>query len=123
MDTTNEVFNEHDNYNCYDDTTPEYYLLYDYIRLVRALIEEINDTRDDVLRWRQAIIKYLPERWAEGLRCDMLSNLCRNFEDFDAYKHYMNSYCGGVDPLDNEGVCQRVHRLITGTDETSINYL
>ncbi len=119
MDTEYEVFNEQ--YDM-DDTIP-YYEIYKYVDLTRALLEEINDLRDEVIRWRQVLTKYLPPEWAEGLRQDILNNLCQSFEDYSAYRDYVEHYCKGVDPLDNKDRCRTIKRLIAGTDETSIDYL
>ena len=57
----------------------------DFLKLTDAMVDEINELRAEVVRWRQALIKHLPPRWADGLRQDILSNLYLNdYEDYDA---------------------------------------
>jgi len=41
----------------------------DFLKLTGAMVDEINELRAEVVRWRQALIKHLPERWADGRDC------------------------------------------------------
>lgn len=95
----------------------------DYNRLTYEMIEEIKFLRAEVIRWRQALIKYLSPSWADGLRQDIFDNVFQYFEEFDAYNWYVNNCCNGVDPLDNPEQSAFLARLKDGTDETSITYL
>ena len=95
----------------------------DYNRLTYEMIEEIKYLRAEVVRWRQALIKHLSPRWAEGLRQDIFDNVFQHFEDLEAYTWYVNNCCNGVDPLDNPEQSAFMARLKNGTDETSITYL
>lgn len=96
----------------------------DFLSLTDAMVDEINELRAEVVRWRQALIKHLSPRWADGLRQDILSNLYHNdYEDYDAYKFYVERYHRGEDPMDNKKLSKRMRRLIEGKDETSITYL
>ena len=95
----------------------------DYNRLTYEMIEEIKFLRAEVIRWRQVLIKYLPPDWAAGLEQDIYDNIFQDFEDFAAYKYFINGCCNGVDPLDNEEQSKFLARLKDGTDETSITYL
>ena len=97
--------------------------VYDYNRLTYEMIEEIKYLRAEVVRWRQALIKHLSPRWAEGLRQDIFDNVFQHFEDLEAYTWYVNNCCNGVDPLDNPEQSAFMARLKNGTDETSITYL
>lgn len=96
----------------------------DFLKLTDAMVDEINELRAEVVRWRQALIKHLPPRWADGLRQDILSNLYLNdYEDYDAYKFYVERCYKGKDPMDNKKLSKRMRRLIEGKDKTSITYL
>ena len=69
-----------------------------------------------------ALIKYLPERWAEGLRMDIFCNLSRDFEGDPAYDLYVKLK-RGEDPQRSKEHIDRLYRLADGTDDTSITYL
>lgn len=98
--------------------------LYEYNRLVLAMAEEINFLRAEVVRWRQVLIKYLSPEWADGLKQDILDNVFRNFHDYEAYEeNFLNNYCHGKDPMENEKLSAMYARLIKGTDKTSIKHL
>ena len=94
-----------------------------FLRLTDELIHTILELEDEVIRWRQALIKYLPPDWAEGLRQAILCSLSRDFEGDAAYDFYVNSLCGGKDPQQDKARLARLRRLMNGTDETSITYL
>lgn len=95
-----------------------------FLQLTYAMVDEINDLRAEVVRWRQVLIKYLSDDWADGLRQDIFDNLYHYpYEDFDAYNHFVQYYYNGKDPMDNEKRAEFMMRLSEGTDETSITYL
>ncbi len=118
-----EDFQSMDDYDDPGNYCSECYYLAEYAKLTNAMIEEIKFLRADIVRWRQALIKYLPPRWADGLRQDIFSNIFYSFEDYDAYQDFVKDYCNGEDPLDNEEDSAFLQRLKDGTDETSITYL
>ena len=95
----------------------------DYDILIYHMVEEIKFLQADIVRWRQAIIKYLSPEWADGLRQDIFDNIFRSFEDYDAYKLFINRCCNGSDPLEDKKHSALLRRLKDGTDETSIDYL
>ena len=97
--------------------------IHDYRSLTWEMIEEIKFLRAEIIRWRQVLIKFLSPDWADGLRQDILDNVFQHFEDYDAYKDFVNNCCEGVDPLENKEQSELIRRLIEGTDETSITYL
>ncbi len=95
----------------------------EYNLLALDMVEEIKFLRAEVIRWRQALIKYLSPDWADGLRQDILDNAFPHFEDRDAYNWVVNTCYDGVDPFDNPEQSAFLRRLREGTDDTSINYL
>ncbi len=96
----------------------------DFLKLTDAMVEEINELRAEVVRWRKVLVKYLPPEWSDGLQQDILSGISYNdFEDFDAYKYYINRCYKGEDPLNNEKRSKLMLRLAKGTDKSSIKYL
>ncbi len=94
----------------------------DFLRLTDEMVNTINDLEEELVRWRQALIKYLPPRWAEGLRQDIFCNLSRDFEGDPAYDLYVKLY-SGKDPQHDKKRTKRLYRLAEGTDKTSITYL
>ena len=94
----------------------------DFLRLTDEMVETIINLEEELVRWRQALIKYLPERWAEGLRSDIFNNLSRDFEGDPAYDLYVKLK-RGTDPQQDRERIRRLYRLADGTDDTSITYL
>ena len=94
----------------------------DFLSPTAELMETILSLEEDLVRWRQALIKYLPKEWAEGLRQDIFNNLSRDFEGDPAYDLYVNMN-QGMDPQQSEERRARLYRLADGIDDTSITYL
>ena len=114
-----KVFHVQDQTDCLHDCPT----VYDFLKLTDEMIKTIIELDEELVRWRQALIKYLPPEWAEGLRQDIFNNTSRCFEGEPAYDLYVNWMCGGVDPQQEDSQTDRMHRLANGTDETSITYL
>lgn len=114
-----ELFKVQDQTKClYDCPT-----VYDFLKLTDEMVKTIIELDEELVRWRQALIKYLPPEWAEGLRQDIFNNTSRDFEGEPAYDLYVKLVRGGVDPQQEDSKTDRMHRLAKGTDETSITYL
>ncbi len=94
----------------------------DFLNLTDEMVETIIGLEEELVRWRQALIKYLPEEWAEGLRQDIFNNLSRDFEGDPAYDLYVRMK-RGKDPQQAKKRIKRLYRLADGTDKTSIKYL
>ena len=97
--------------------------MHDLSRLTAGLLHTIIGLAEELVRWRQAPIKYLPPEWAEGLRSDILNNIALDFEGDPAYDLYVSMVCNGIDPQQEKEKLARMRRLVNGTDETSITYL
>ena len=94
----------------------------DFLSLTDEMIKTILDLEEELVRWRQALIKYLPQEWAEGLRQDIFNSLSRDFEGTPAYDLYVDLKCG-ADPQQDEERRKRLYRLADGIDDTTIKYL
>lgn len=103
-------------YECEDECSR----IGDFCRLVHSLAQDINGLEEEVVRWRQALIKYLPPQEAEGLRSDIFTNLSGSYAADEAYQFYIGRLCGGHDPMENEEHINRMIRLRDGTDDTTI---
>lgn len=114
--------NYNDGYSC-DSCISDCETIYDFLKLTNELMNTIMDLEDEVIRWRQVLIKYLPDDWAEGLRQDIMCNLSRDFEGDPAYDLYVKWFCDNVDPQHDQAGIDRKYRLANGTDETSIDYI
>jgi hypothetical protein len=97
--------------------------VYDFMKLTNEMVEIIIELGEELVRWRQALIKYLPPELAAGLREDIFNNLSRDFEGDPAYDLYVKLACSGLDPQQDDSKIDRLYRLANGTDETSITYL
>ena len=94
-----------------------------FLKLTDEMVRTIIDLDEELVRWRQVLIKYLPSEQAEGLQQDIFNNISRDFEGEPAYDLYVRLVCGGQDPQQEDSRIARLHRLAKGTDETSITYL
>ena len=119
----NAVIEDDDRYEDYEEPC-EYSCstVQDFLNLTDEMMETILDLEEELVRWHQALIKYLPKEWAEGLRQDIFNNLSRDFEGDSAYDLYVRMK-RGMDPQQSEERRERLYRLADGTDETSITYL
>ena len=89
-----EIFKEHDPEDCFYSCRT----VHDFMRLTDEMVHTIIGLEEELVRWRQALIKYLPPEWAEGLRSDILNNIARDFEGDPAYDLYVSMVCNGIDP-------------------------
>lgn len=121
--TDNNVLNvqapQEQEYGCFDGCST----IRDFMKLTDEMTSTIINLEEELVRWRQALIKYLPERWAEGLQEDIFCNLSRDFDGDPAYDIYVNWMKGGHDPQQDEERIKRLYHIAQGTDETTIDYL
>jgi hypothetical protein len=119
----NAVIEDNDRHEDYEEPC-EYSCstVHDFLNLTDEMIETILDLEEELVRWRQALIKYLPKDWAEGLRQDIFNNLSRDFEGDSAYDLYVRMK-RGMDPQQSKERRKRLYRLADGIDDTSITYL
>ena len=94
-----------------------------FLCLTDEMVHTIIGLKEELVRWRQILIKYLPPEWAEGLQSDILNNISRDFEGNPAYNLYVSMVCSGIDPQHGKERLDRTRRLINGTNETIIKYL
>ena len=97
--------------------------VYSFLKLTDEMVKTIIDLDEELVRWRQALIKYLPSELTEGLQQDIYNNIFRDFESEPAYDLYVRLVCGGQDPQQEDSQIARMHRLAKGTDKISITYL
>ena len=114
-----EIFKEHDPEDCFYSCRT----VHDFMRLTDEMVHTIIGLEEELVRWRQVLIKYLPPEWADGLRSDILTTLSRDFAGAPAYALYVRMVCHGIDHTPEEAHLDRMRRLVNGTDETSITYL
>ena len=107
-----EIFKEHDPEDCFYSCRT----VHDFMRLTDEMVHTIIGLEEELVRWRQALIKYLPPE-------DILNNIARDFEGDPAYDLYVSMVCNGIDPQQEKEKLARMKRLVNGTDETSITYL
>ena len=86
----NEFFKVQDQTECLHDCPT----VYDFLKLTDEMIKTIIGLDEELVRWRQVLIKYLPPEWAVGLRQDILTNLSRCFEGESASDLDVNGRCG-----------------------------
>lgn len=103
-------------YECEDECS----YITDFCHLVHSLVQDINGLEEEIVRWRQALIKYLPPQEAEGLHSDIFSNLAGDYATYEAYQFYIGRLCNGQDPMENDEHVNRMIRLRDGTDDTTI---
>ena len=105
-----------------EDCTDSCKTVDDFLELTDEMVNTINSLEEEVVRWRQVLIKYLPQRWAEGLRQDIFNGLSRDFVGEPAYDLYVELK-RGYDPHQSKEHIDRLYRLADGIDDTSVTYL
>ena len=89
--------------------------------LIDSLVQDILTLEEEMVRWRQALLKYLPPLDAQNLMSDIFDNLaCRNI-DSEAYQKSIKLAGYKEDPMESEEHTELLWRLRNGTDETSVN--
>ena len=57
-----EIFKEHDPGDCFYGCKT----VHDFMRLTDEMVHTIIGLEEELVRWRQALIKYLPPEWEKG---------------------------------------------------------
>ena len=104
-----------------DDVTGISPSVHDFLQLTDDMIHDILTLNEELVRWRQALLKYLPKEQAECLRYDIFDNTARSYAGDPAYDLYVKEH--GSDPQHSKELAELMIRLADGTDETSINHL
>ena len=95
-----------------------------FFELIEGLTMEIIELEAEIVRTRQVLAEYLPERWADGLKQDILSGLSGCFAgNFEAYDAFINTVHCGDDPLNCEEHDEYLFRLRDGVDKTTYYHL
>ena len=85
-----------------------------FLKLTDEMTRTILELDEELIRWRQALIKYLPPEWAEGLKQDIFNNTSRDFEGDPAYDRSIcqtglwrsGSPAGSFQDLQDASACQ-----------------
>ena len=92
----------------------------DLCRLVHSLVRDIIHLEEEVVRWRQALVKYLPKQWAQGLQSDIFDNLAARHGGDPAYEAYLRHLGLKQDPMETQEHTEKMCRLRDGIDETTV---
>lgn len=92
----------------------------DFCLLVHSLVKDIAHLEEETVRWRQALIKYLPKQWADGLKSDIFDNLAGRHGGDPAYEIYLRQMGLRQDPLETREHTEKMCRLRDGIDETTV---
>ena len=97
---------------------------YGFHKLIDAMIREIIDLEEEIVRCREALIHHLPKQLADGLYDDIFCNLSARFTgNYEAYDDYINALYVGDDPMESKKHFERMLRLRDGKDETTYYHL
>ncbi|PXV88417.1 hypothetical protein C8E03_108144 [Lachnotalea glycerini] len=88
--------------------------------LIDSLVQDILGLEEEMVRWRQALLRHLPPIDAQNLKSDIYDNLARRYYDNKSYQSYLKRMYNGQDPMESKEHNQMLHRLKEGTDETSV---
>ena len=89
--------------------------------LIDSLVQDILTLEEEMVRWRQALLKYLSPLDAQNLKSDIFDYLARRNYDSEAYQKYLTLYGYEQDPMESDEHVQKLWRLRNGTDEDSVN--
>lgn len=103
--------------DCCSETCPD---VLDSYLLIDALVQDILSLEEEMVRWRQALMRHLSPIDAQNLKSDIYDNLARRHYDNECYQTYIKLLYNGVDPMESKEHCQMLRRLRDGIDETSV---
>lgn len=92
----------------------------DCYMLIDSLVKDILTLEEEMVRWRQALLKHLSPIDAQNLKSDIYDNLARRYYDNECYQTYIKLAYDGVDPMESDAHCQILKCLRDGIDETSV---
>lgn len=92
----------------------------DCYMLIDSLVKDILTLEEEMIRWRQALLKHLSPIDAQNLKSDIYDNLARRYYDNECYQTYIKLAYDGVDPMESDEHSQMLIRLRDGIDETSV---
>lgn len=88
--------------------------------LVDSLVQDILSLEEEMVRWRQALLRHLSPIDAQNLKSDIYDNLARRYYDNECYQDYIKRMHNGKDPMESEEHSLMLQRLKEGMDETSV---
>lgn len=107
-------------YSLMEDNCTDCRELRDSYLLIDLLVEDILKLEEEMVRWRQALLRYLVPIDAQNLKSDIYDNLACRHSDNKSYQTYLKMLYNEQDPMESDEHCQMLQRLQEGTDETSI---
>ena len=119
-DKTSIINSEENTYSLFSDCDNCKDLSDCYI-LIDSLVQDILTLEEEMVRWRQALLKHLSPLDAQNLLSDIFDNLARRNIDNEAYQKYIKLAGYKEDPMESDEHTERLWRLRNGTDETSVN--
>lgn len=118
--TTEENMENEPDYSMIDYCDGSCQELVDSYLLIDSLVQDILSLEEEMVRWRQALMKHLSPVDAQNLQSDIYDNLaCRHYDN-ECYQKYVNRLYHGVDPMESEEHFRMLRRLRDGMDETSV---
>jgi|GEM_PF-637164 len=103
--------------DCYPESCQD--LVESYL-LVDSLVQDILSLEEEMVRWRQALLRHLSPIDAQNLKSDIYDNLARRYYDNTCYQAYIKRMYNGKDPMESKEHSQMLRRLKDGIDETSV---
>lgn len=117
IETESENNDDHDeSYYCTEPCQD----IADCYMLIDSLVKDILTLEEEMIRWRQALLKHLSPIDAQNLKSDIYDNLARRYYDNECYQTYIKLAYDGADPMESDKHCQMLRRLRDGIDETSV---
>lgn len=105
-----------------EDDCEDCMILYDLCQLIDSLVTDIIHLEEETVKWREALLVYLPPEDADGLRSDILSDLAGRHTNEDMYELYMR-LCGiRQDRMESSEHSDRMWRLKNGIDEETVRF-
>lgn len=110
----------HPEYECED--CDECTITYDLCQLIDCLVSDIIHLEEETVKWREALLQYLPPEDAEGLRSDIFSDLACRHTDEAAYELYLRT-CGiKTDRLEGSEHHERMRMLKNGMADDTVRF-
>ncbi len=90
------------------------------LEIIDVLARDIIESDLEIVKWRHALLKYLPSDFAKLLEADMMDQLnAGRYWMYEGYRLYVGLLCGGKDPQQSSSYHRRLYRLRNGTSKDS----
>ncbi len=100
------------------DSDKETQVICQLLEIIDVLARDIMESDLEIVKWRHALLKYLPSDYAQFLEADMLDQLNAGcYWRYKGYRLYVGLLYNGKDPQESSSYHRRLYRMRNGTSK------